>query len=85
MILLIYFLNGWSYPVRDKTGISALRCFKKYVYRFGKPNFLHTDNGLEFKNTALDNFCNKLNITHIFSKPYNPKSAGCIEATHKQL
>ena len=33
----------------------------------------------------MDNFCNKLNITHVFSKPYNPKSAGCIEATHKQI
>ena len=75
----------WSYPVYDKSGATALRCFRKYVFSFGKPNILHTDNGLEFKNTLIENFCNKFNITHIFSKPYNPKSTGCIEATHKQI
>ena len=61
----------WSYPVYDKTAASALRCLKKFIFSFGKPNTLHTDNGNEFKNTLIDNFCNSLNIRHIFSKPYN--------------
>ena len=75
----------WSYPLQDKSGTSCLMCFKKYVYSFGFCKKLHTGNGREFKNSYFDKFCNDNNITHVFSKPYNPKSAGCIEASHKEL
>lgn len=54
-------------------------------YSFGKVNRLHTDNGSEFKNLLIENFCNDNNIIHCYSKPYNPKSAGAVEAAHKQI
>ena len=75
----------WSYPLQDKSSTNCLMCFKKYVYSFRFCKKLHTDNGREFKNSYFDKFCNDNNITHVFSKPYNPKSAGCIEASHKEL
>ena len=34
----------WSYPVYEKNAIITLQCFKKFVFSFGKPNRLHTDN-----------------------------------------
>lgn len=54
-----------------------------YTYSFGIPNKLYTDNGLEFKNIHFNLFCADNNIKHQFSKPYNPKYAGCTEASHK--
>ena len=55
----------WSYPVYEKNAITALQCFKKFVFSLGKPNRLYTDNDTEFKNHL--NFCNKNNIIHVFS------------------
>ena len=46
---------------------------------------MHTDNGTEFKNILLNNFCIDNNIKHCFSKPFTPKSAGAVEAAHKQI
>ena len=70
----------WSYCLKSKTGRECLLCLMNYTYAFGIPNKLHTDNGLEFKNIHFNLFCEDNNITHQFSKPYNPKSAGCIVA-----
>ena len=75
----------WSYPVKNKTAVEALTCFKKFIFSFGRSNKLHTDNGAEFKNTLFDNFCKENGILHVFSKPYTPKSHGAVEAAHKQI
>jgi transposase InsO family protein len=46
---------------------------------------LHSDNGREFKNHLFFTYCMENNINHAFSKPYNPKSNGCIEASYKEI
>ena len=60
--------------------------FKKiYIYSFGCPKKLHSDNGTKFKNLLFSSFYNENNIKQIFSYPYTPKSHGAVEAAHKQL
>ena len=46
---------------------------------------LHSDNGRQFKNHLFFTYCMENNINHAFSKPYNPKSNGCIEASYKEI
>ena len=52
---------------------------------FGMPKILQTDNGGEFKNNNLENFCNENNIKLIQSYPYHPQTNGTVEATHKEI
>lgn len=75
----------WSYAIKAKTGQECLKCLMKYTYSFGIPNKLQTDNGRKVKNIHFNLFCADNNIKQQFSKPYNPKSAGCIEASQKKL
>ena len=75
----------WSYEIKEKTAHDCLLCLMHYVYPFGCPKKLHTDNGKEFKNIHFNIFCSDNNINQVFSKPYNPKSNGCIEASHKEI
>lgn len=55
----------WSYPVKNKTAVEAMTCFKKFIFSFGKPNKLHTDNGAEYKNNLFNNFCKENGILHV--------------------
>ena len=59
----------WSYPMKEKTAQEAVTCIKSFIFSFGLPKKLHTDNGLEVKNKLMDDFCSKYNIKHIYSKP----------------
>ena len=68
----------WSYPMKEKTAIEAVKCIKSFVFSYGKCNKLHTDNGLEVKNNLMEEFCAQYNIRHIYSKPYSPKSNGAV-------
>jgi hypothetical protein len=75
----------WCYPIKEKTGEVYLLCFKQYIYAFGPQKKLHSDIGREFKNHLFFTYYMENNINHVFSKPYNPKSNGCIEASHKEI
>ena len=75
----------WSYPLKTKRAEDTLRCLKSFIMSFGLVKKIHTDNGLEFHNTLFDNYCTENNIIHSYSKPYTPKSAGAVEAAHKQI
>lgn len=75
----------WSYPIHEKTAFQCLICLKKYIYSFGVPKIVHSDNGKEFKNSWFREFCESNKITQIFSTPYNPQSHGAIEACHKEV
>ena len=75
----------WSYAIKEKTAHDCLLFLMHYVYAFGCPKKLHTDNRKEFKNIHFNIFCSDNNIKQVFSKPYNPKSNGCIEASHKEI
>ena len=75
----------WSYTIINKTAEESLCCLKNYIYSFGKPNKIHSDNETEFKNSLFNDFCSKNNIVQIFSKPNSPNSNGCVEASHKQI
>ena len=63
----------WSYSIIHKTGEETLSCLKKFEFSFGNHSKLHTDNGLEFKNNKIIEFCLSYKIEHVFSKPYSPK------------
>ena len=61
-----------SFPVVKNDAINSLNSIKQFCILIGKPNIIQTDNGLEFKNASLDEFCLNKNIKHFYSSPYTP-------------
>lgn len=74
-----------GFPFKNQRKEEILLYFKTSITAFGKPKHLHTDNGLESKNSLIDNYCHEKDIKHIYSKPYTPRSAGAVEDVHKQI
>ena len=46
------------------------------------PKEFCSDNGLEFKNSKLNDICEKEGITYMHGIPYNPHSQGKVERFH---
>lgn len=73
----------FSYPLLHKSAEEILICLRKYIISFGRFNKLQTDNGLEFKNMIINNFCIENSIERLYSPPYQPQANGCVESVHK--
>ena len=59
--------------------------WKNIVMRFGVPNSLISDNGLQFDSKAFRTFCSDLDIKNRYSTPVYPQSNGQAEATNKTI
>ena len=58
---------------------------RNIVRRFGVPESLVSNNGLQFDSKAFRNFCSDLNIKNRYSTPVYPQSNGQAEATNKAI
>lgn len=59
--------------------------WKNIVTRFGVPNSLVTDNGLQFDSKTFRTFCSELGIRNKYSTPAYPQSNGQAEAVNKTI
>ena len=59
--------------------------WKNIVTRFGVPNSLISDNGLQFDSRAFREFCTGLGIKNKYSTPAYPQSNGQAEAVNKVI
>jgi hypothetical protein len=50
-----------------------------------KIKHIRSDNGIEFKNTCLDDYLDELGITHELSAPYTPQQNGVMERKNRTL
>ena len=59
--------------------------WKNIVTRFGVPNTLISDNGLQFDSRAFRDFCRDLGIMNKYSTPAYPQSNGQADAVNKAI
>ena len=59
--------------------------WKNIITRFGVPNTLISDNGLQFDSRAFRDFYCDLGITNRYSTPTYPQSNGQAEAVNKTI
>ena len=50
-----------------------------------KIKHIRSDNGIEFKNSGLDDYLDELGITHELSAPYTPQENDFVERKNKTL
>ena len=60
-------------------------CVEKHNNRFGMPESLVSDNGLQFDSKVFRKFCNDLGIKNKYSTPAYPQSNSQAKATNKAI
>ncbi|WP_267530441.1 DDE-type integrase/transposase/recombinase [Acinetobacter oleivorans] len=82
---------GWHLCMLPPSATKTLLALKNMLMRphhdqmGGLPSTIIPDNGCEFNNNALANFCNNFNITKSESQPYSPNDKAHIESFFKTL
>ena len=59
--------------------------WRNLVTRFGVPESLVSDNGLQFDSKTFRKFCSNIEIRNRYSTPAYPQSNGQAEATNKAI
>ena len=88
ILTIIDHLTGWPepYPIPDKMADTIVSTFiNEYLPVQMCPRYILSDNGLEFKNSLMDQVLQQLGFDRIFSAPYHPQSHGKLEVFHKYL
>ena len=86
ILTIIDHLTGWpeAFPIPDKTTDTIVSTFiNEYLPVHMCPWYILLDNGMEFKNSLMDQVLWQLRINRIFSVPYHPQSNGKLEVFHK--
>ncbi|GJU14105.1 retrovirus-related pol polyprotein from transposon TNT 1-94 [Tanacetum coccineum] len=78
----------WVYFLKKKS--QAPKTIMSFIKRVENQNDikakqLRTDNGTEFRNSILVNFCDEKGISQNFSSPYTPKQNGVAERKNRTL
>jgi len=82
---------GWHLCMLPPSATKTLLTLKNMLMRphldktGGLPTVIIPDNGCEFNNNALANFCNNFNITKSESQPYCPNNKAHIESFFRSL
>lgn len=71
-------------PDRTATTV-ATALLRKWIYRFGVPRILMTDQDRSFNNDLMDNLYAKLGSRKFTSTPYHPQGNATIESLHRTL
>ena len=88
ILTIIDHLTGWpeAFPIPDKTADTIVATFiNKYLPVHMCPRYILSDNGMQFKNSLMDQVLQQLGIERIFSVPYHPQSNSKLEVFHKYL
>ncbi len=71
--------------MKNKTAATVKACLKYTFQNFGVPAELQSDNGKEFRNTLIRDYCNELNIRMIHGRPRNPQAQGQVERVNQTV
>ena len=88
ILTIIDHLTGWSeaFPIPNKSADTIVATlFNQYLPVHMCPRYILSDNGMEFKNSLMDQVLQQLGIDRILSAPYHPQNNGKLELFHKYL
>ncbi|XP_068697451.1 KRAB-A domain-containing protein 2-like [Montipora foliosa] len=75
----------WLYALHSKTAEEVLEKLEALFWVFGFPQTLHTDNGKEFKNEVMQEFCQKHGIKQVHGAPRMPRTQGLVERNNRTV
>ena len=80
--------SGWleCHPISAKTQINVFRYISNhFIPTHGVPTTVLTDQGLEFRGRDLQDYFNRLGVTHKRCSPFHPQTNGRLERAHRTL
>lgn len=92
--------NGYSYilniidvhskfcmaqAIPNKSATTIVDTLRIVFFRNGFPKILQSDNGLEFKNNLMIQFCTKQKIIRRYSRPRHPQCNGQVERANQTI
>lgn len=84
-IMDIFSKYGYCYILNNKRADTILCYIKDFINKYGKPNGLQSNNGKEFRNSLLSDYCKENGIKFFYGLPYHPQSQGVIESFNKEI
>lgn len=72
-------------PLRGKGAKDVTRALISFVYTYGAPRILQSDNGKEFNNADLTEVLNEFKILKMNGRPYHPQSQGRVERFNRTV
>ena len=88
MLVSTDYFTKWveAEPLANIRDVDAKKfLWKNIVTRFGVPNTLISDNGLQFDSKSFRRYCCELGITNRYSTPVYPQGNGQVEAVNKVI
>ena len=77
---------GFILENEDETFDSLMALFKRIENLYQRPiSRIRSDNGTEFKNSKMEEFCDERGILHEFSASYTPQQNGVAERKNMTL
>ena len=76
---------SWLYVLHNHTAEEVLQKAQDIFWLFGFPETLHTDNGQEFKNKQMHQFCKKHGIRKVHTAPRTPQTQGSVKRKNRTL
>ena len=78
----------WTFFLQDKAEVASI--FKKFAKNAQnqfdvKIKKIRSDNGKEFDNTNIEEYCDEVGIKHEFSSTYTPQQNGVVERKNRTL
>lgn len=78
-----FVLHGEFYPVLDQSIVED--CFRKAIQKYGVPESVYFDNGVQYRTKWMARACAKMGIRLIFAKPYSPEATGKVEKFNRTV
>lgn len=88
VLTMIDHLSKWAecIIIPDKTADTvATTILNHWIYRFGVPNIIVSDQDRSFNNRLLNKIYTHLGSTKLTSTPYHPEGNAVIEAFHRTI
>ena len=73
------------YPMQDQTTETVLDGLLQWVYAFGVPKRIHSDQGRQFESRLFRAMCDRLGVRKTRTTPYHPQSDGMVERFNRTL
>ncbi|CBY12596.1 unnamed protein product [Oikopleura dioica] len=76
----------WAIPVRRDNALSAAQGLTSICLQYDFwPRLIHSDRGLHFVNSTIDEFCKSNEILHSLTCAWRPEANGVVERAHRTL
>ena len=71
----------WLFLTEDKTDETTVDCLRN-IFKTEQPKVMHSDNGKEFKNQAMEAFLKRRGVKHVLGPEYSPNAQAIVERSN---